>query len=78
MIFEKLRGIIAEQFGVEPEEITEETSFVEDLSADSLDLVELVMSVEEDFGLGEVEDETLDDVKTVGDVVSFIKDRIGE
>ncbi len=78
MIFEKLSGIIAEQFGVEPEEITEETSFVEDLSADSLDLVELIMSVEEAFGLGEVEDETLDGVKTVGDVVNFIKDRIGE
>ena len=54
------------------------SSFVEDLGADSLDLVELIMSVEEAFELGEVEDETLDGVKTVGDVVNFIKDRIGE
>ncbi|MCI8933509.1 MAG: acyl carrier protein [Clostridiaceae bacterium] len=78
MVFDKLSGIIAQQFGVSKDEITEETSFVEDLGADSLDLVELIMSVEEAFELGEVEDETLDGVKTVGDVVNFIKDRIGE
>ena len=78
MVFDKLSGIIAQQFGVSKAEITEETSFVEDLGADSLDLVELIMSVEEAFELGEVEDETLDGVKTVGDVVNFIKDRIGE
>ena len=78
MVFDKLSGIIAQQFGVSKDEITEETSFVEDLGADSLDLVELIMSVEEAFELGEVEDETLDGVKSVGDVVNFIKDRIGE
>ena len=78
MVFDKLSGIIAQQVGVSKDEITEETSFVEDLGADSLDLVELIMSVEEAFELGEVEDETLDGVKTVGDVVNFIKDRIGE
>lgn len=78
MVFDKLSGIIAQQFGVSKDEITEETSFVEDLGTDSLDLVELIMSVEEAFELGEVEDETLDGVKTVGDVVNFIKDRIGE
>ena len=78
MVFDKLSGIIAQQFGVSKDEITEETSFVEDLGADSLDLVELIMSVEEAFELGEVEDETLDGVKTVDDVVNFIKDRIGE
>ena len=78
MVVDKLSGMIAQQFGVSKDEITEETSFVEDLGADSLDLVELIMSVEEAFELGEVEDETLDGVKTVGDVVNFIKDRIGE
>ena len=78
MVFDKLSGIIAQQSGVSKAEMTEETSFVEDLGADSLDLVELIMSVEEAFELGEVEDETLDGVKTVGDVVNFIKDRIGE
>ena len=77
MIFEKMAKLLAEQFGLEPEEITEDTG-LEDLGADSLDLVELIMSVEEAFELGEVEDETLDGVKTVGDVVNFIKDRIGE
>ena len=78
MVFDKLSGIIAQQFGVSKDEITEETSFVEDLGADSLDLVELIMSVEEAFEQGEEEDQTLDGVKTVGDVVNFIKDRIGE
>ncbi len=78
MVFEKLSEIIAEQFGVDAAEITEETSFVEDLGADSLDLVELIMSVEEAFELGEVEDNTLESVKSVGDVVNFIKERVGE
>ncbi|WP_458862616.1 acyl carrier protein [Acidaminobacterium chupaoyuni] len=78
MILEKLKEIIEEQFGVSADEITEETSLVEDLGADSLDLVELVMSVEEAFELGQVEDGTLESVKTVGDVVNFIKERIDE
>ena len=78
MVLEKLKGIIALQFGVDQDEITEETTFVGDLGADSLDLVELIMSVEDAFELGQVEDNTLENVKTVGDVVNFIKERIGE
>ena len=78
MVLEKLSALIAEQFGVDASEITEETSFVGDLGADSLDLVELIMSVEEAFDLGEVEDGTLETVKTVGDVVQFITSRVGE
>ncbi|HJA35255.1 MAG TPA: acyl carrier protein [Firmicutes bacterium] len=78
MVLEKLSALIAEQFGVDASEITEETSFVGDLGADSLDLVELIMSVEEAFDLGEVEDGTLENVKTVGDVVQFITSRVGE
>ena len=78
MVLEKLSALIAEQFGVDTSEITEETSFVGDLGADSLDLVELIMSVEEAFDLGEVEDGTLENVKTVGDVVQFITSRVGE
>lgn len=78
MVLEKLKGIIAQQFGVDQDEITEETTFVGDLSADSLDLVELIMSVEEAFELGQVEDNTLENVKTVGDVVNFIKERVEE
>lgn len=78
MVLEKLSALIAEQLGVDASEITEETSFVGDLGADSLDLVELIMSVEEAFDLGEVEDGTLENVKTVGDVVQFITSRVGE
>ena len=78
MVLEKLSALIAEQFGVDASEITEETSFVGDLGADSLDLVELIMSVKEAFDLGEVEDGTLENVKTVGDVVQFITSRVGE
>ena len=63
---------------MDQDESTEETTFVGDLGADSLDLVELIMSVEEAFELGQVEDNTLENVKTVGDVVNFIKERIGE
>ena len=78
MVLEKLKGIIAQQFGVDQDEITEETTSVGDLGADSLDLVELIMSVEEAFELGQVEDNALENVKTVGDVVNFIKERVEE
>ena len=78
MVLEKLKGIIAQQFGVDQDEITEETTFVGDLGADSLDLVELIMSVEEALELGQVDDNTLENVKTVGDVVNFIKERVEE
>ena len=77
MVLEKLSALIAEQFGVDASEITEETSFVGDLGADSMDLVDLIMSVEEAFDLGEVEAGTLENVKTVGDVVQFITSRVG-
>ncbi|MCX7615326.1 MAG: acyl carrier protein [Clostridiales bacterium] len=76
MIYEKLLDLITEQFGVDGDTITEETSFMEDLNADSLDLVELMMSIEEEFDLGEIEDDSLDKIKTVGDAVKFVKDRI--
>ena len=78
MVLEKLKGIIAQQFGVDQDEITEETTFVGDLGADSLDLVELIMSGGGSFELGQVEDNTLENVKTVGDVVNFIKERVEE
>lgn len=78
MVFEKLAEIISEQFGVAKDDITAETSFVEDLGADSLDLVELVMSIEELFEIGEVEDGAMESIHTVGDVVGFIKTKLGE
>ena len=75
LYFEKIAKLIADQFDVDVESITPETSFADDLNADSLDLVELMMSLEEEFDLGEVEDDNLDSIKTVGDAVESIKER---
>ncbi len=71
-IFEKIRVIVAEQFGVDPEKITPATNFEDNLSADSLDLVDLTMSLEAEFDLGDLEDEALENLRTVGDVVNLI------
>ena len=71
-IFKTIQNMIAEQFAVDPEEVTMETSFDEDLGADSVDLVELVMAMEEEFEIGEVQEEELGSLKTVGDAVNFI------
>ena len=76
MVFEKLRKIVADQFGVSESEITMDTNFVEDLDADSLDLVEVMMSVEDTFHIEEIDEEELQSMKTVGDVVNYISDRI--
>ncbi len=72
-IFEKLKGIIVDQLGVEESLIKEEATFVDDLSADSLDIVELVMSIEEEFDM-EIPDEDAEKIVTVGDVVKYIKE----
>jgi len=75
-VFERVRKIIAEQLGVEESEITPQTAFVEDLNADSLDLVELIMSLEEEFSNAgqsiEISDEDAEKIVTVQDAVSFI------
>ncbi|ABY93008.1 acyl carrier protein [Thermoanaerobacter thermohydrosulfuricus] len=71
MIFEKVRDIIAEQLGIDPEEITMESSFIDDLGADSLDIVELIMALEEEFDI-EIPDEDAEKIKTVGDVVEYL------
>ena len=76
LYFEKIAKLIADQFDVDVDSITPETSFADDLNADSLDLVELMMSLEEEFDLGEVEDDNLDSIKTVGDAVEYIKERV--
>ncbi len=71
-IFQKLSELVAEQFAMEPDEVTMDTSFEEDLGADSVDLVELVMAMEEEFEVGEIQEEDLSTLKTVGDAVNYI------
>lgn len=71
---EKVKKIIAEQLGVEEEDITPDSSFVEDLGADSLDTVELVMAFEEEFGI-EIPDEDAEKILTVQNVVDYIKEK---
>ena len=81
LVFERVRKIIAEQLGVEESEITPQTSFVEDLNADSLDLVELIMSIEEEFSKDgqtvEISDEDAEKIATVQDAVSYITEHGG-
>ena len=75
MIFEELQDIIADQFSISKNEITPETSFVDDLNADSLDLVELTMKIEEEFDLPEISDEDLAGLLTVEDAVNYINSK---
>lgn len=72
-IFSKVKEIVVEQLGVDEEEVTEQASFVDDLGADSLDIVELVMALEEEFDL-EIPDEDAEKIVTVGDAVNYIKE----
>ena len=72
MIFERLRALIAEQFSVNEDSITEDTSFVDDLGADSLDVVEMTMAIEEEFDIPETEEEIIAGLLTVGDVLQYI------
>lgn len=71
-MFEKIREIVVEQLGVEEEKVTLDSSFVDDLGADSLDIVELVMALEEAFGV-EIPDSEAEKISTVGDVVEYVK-----
>ena len=72
MVLEKLKAILAEQFDVEEEKITAETDLQEDLGADSLDVVDLLMSIEDEFDI-EIPDEEIENIKTVGALVSYIE-----
>ena len=74
-VFEKVKSIIVEQLGVAETSVTMEASFIDDLGADSLDIVELVMALEEEFDM-EIPDADAEKVVTVGDVVDYIKDSI--
>ncbi|MDL5053649.1 acyl carrier protein [Oscillatoria laete-virens NRMC-F 0139] len=71
---DRVRDIIVEQLGVTPEQVKPEASFIEDLNADSLDTVELVMAFEEEFGV-EVPDEDAEKLQTVGDVIRYIEEK---
>ena len=74
-VFEKVKGIIVEQLGVADTSVTLEASFIDDLGADSLDIVELVMAFEEEFDI-EIPDADAEKVVTVGDVVDYIKENV--
>ena len=75
-IFQTMRDLVAEQFAMDPAEITMETSFEEDLGADSVDLVELVMAMEEEFDMGEAGEDELTGLKTVGDAVNYVASKL--
>jgi acyl carrier protein len=72
-VSEKVKKIIVDQLGVEEDEVTPEASFIEDLGADSLDIVELIMALEEEFGI-EIPDEDAEKIATVKDAVSYIQE----
>ena len=75
-IFQTMRDLVSEQFAMEPAEVTMDTSFEEDLGADSVDLVELVMAMEEEFDMGEANEDELAGLKTVGDAVNFVASKL--
>lgn len=72
MVFEKIKQIIADQLGADADEITMDSTFIEDLGADSLDVVELVMAMEDEFDM-EIDEDEAENISTVGDVVEYIK-----
>ncbi|HID79353.1 MAG TPA: acyl carrier protein [Aquifex aeolicus] len=76
-IEQRVREIIADQLGEPIENITPEKDFVQDLGADSLDVVELVMALEEEFGI-EIPEEDAEKIKTVGDAINYIKEKVGQ
>ena len=73
MVLEKVKKIIEEQLGVDAKDIKPESAFIEDLGADSLDIVELIMAMESEFDM-EIEDDEVEDISTVEDVVNYIKE----
>lgn len=75
MVFEKVKAILSEQFDVEEEKITAETNIADDLGADSLDVVDLLMSIEDEFEI-EIPDNEVENLKTVGELVKYIEEHV--
>ena len=76
-IFKTMQKLIVEQFALDPDEVTMDSSFEEDLGADSVDLVELVMAMEEEFEVDEIPEEELTSLKKVGDCVRYLSTKLG-
>ena len=75
-VLERVQGIVAERLGVEESQVTENAAFIDDLDADSLDLVEVIMAMEQEFGV-EISDEEAEKIRTVGDAVTYINEHQG-
>ena len=76
MVFEKIKAILSSQFDVDADSITADTRLVDDLGADSLDLVDLLMSLEDEFNIGEVPDDKVEAIRTVGQLVTYIEENM--
>ena len=72
MVYEKIISMICDQFGMDPEELNENTSFTEDMGIDSVDVVELVVDLETEFGLDEIPEEELKKMRTIGDLAAYV------
>lgn len=75
-MFEKLCKLIAEQFGVDPETVTADTAFVDDLGADSVDLMDLSMALEDEFGMEEMDSDDIESIVTVGDLHKYMQEHL--
>ena len=75
-MYEKLCKLIAEQFGVDPETVTADSAFVDDLGADSVDLMDLSMALEEEFGMEEMDSEDIESIVTVGDLYKYMQEHL--
>ena len=75
-MFEKLCKLIAEQFGVEPDSVTKDSAFVDDLGADSVDLMDLSMALEEEFGMEEMDSDDIESIVTVGDLYKYMQEHL--
>ncbi len=76
MVFEKVKAILSNQFDIDADSITVDTDLVDDLGADSLDLVDMLMSLEDEFNIGEVPDEMVEKIRTVGQLVTYIEENM--